>query len=196
LRLNYDGRGKLLGEFQSDDKILVVESNGDCYTTNFDVNNHYEPYMLVIEKYDPSKVWTAVLFDQDQNGYPYLKRFNMDANARKQNFLGENKENKLLVLTCQAYPRILVTFGGADHFREPLEIDAEQFITVKSSKARGKRVSTWEVDRIEELEPTRFPEVKTEEEVPDTEEEVNEDPDEGKSDQDIRDELTGQLSLF
>jgi topoisomerase-4 subunit A len=196
LRLNYDGRGKLLGEFQSDDKILVVESNGDYYTTNFDVNNHYEPDMLVIEKYDPSKVWTAVLFDQDQNGYPYLKRFTMDANARKQNFLGENKENKLLVLTCQAYPRILVTFGGADHFREPLEIDAEQFITVKSSKARGKRVSTWEVDRIEELEPTRFPEVKTEEEVPDTEEEVNEDPDEGKSDQDIRDELTGQLSLF
>ena len=196
LRLNYDGRGKLLGEFQSDDKILVVESNGDYYTTNFDVNNHYEPDMLVIEKYDPSKVWTAVLFDQDQNGYPYLKRFTMDANARKQNFLGENKENKLLVLTCQAYPRILVTFGGADHFREPLEIDAEQFITVKSSKARGKRVSTWEVDRIEELEPTRFPEVKTEEEAPDTEEEVNEDPDEGKSDQDIRDELTGQLSLF
>ena len=196
LRLNYDGRGKLLGEFQSEDKILVVESNGDFYTTNFDVNNHYEPGMLVIEKYDSSKVWTAVLFDQDQNGYPYLKRFTMDANARKQSFMGENKANKLLILTCQAYPRLLVTFGGADHFREPLEIDAEQFITVKSAKARGKRISTWEVDRIEELEPTRFPQEKVEEETPEIEEVITEDPDEGKSDQDIRDELTGQLSLF
>ena len=196
LRLNYDGRGKLLGEFQSEDKILVVENNGDFYTTNFDVNNHYEPGMLVIEKYDSSKVWTAVLFDQDQNGYPYLKRFTMDANARKQSFMGENKANKLLILTCQAYPRLLVTFGGADHFREPLEIDAEQFITVKSAKARGKRISTWEIDRIEELEPTRFPQEKVEEETPEIEEVITEDPDEGKSDQDIRDELTGQLSLF
>ena len=120
----------------------------------------------------------------------------MDANARKQSFMGENKANKLLILTCQAYPRLLVTFGGADHFREPLEIDAEQFITVKSAKARGKRISTWEIDRIEELEPTRFPQEKVEEETPEIEEVITEDPDEGKSDQDIRDELTGQLSLF
>ena len=200
LRLNYDGRGTYLGEFQSDDKILVVENNGDFYTTNFDINNHYEPGLLVLEKYDNTKVWTVCLYDQDQQGYPYLKRFLMEATAKKQNLLGENRANKLILITCQVYPRFLVTFGGSDGFREPLEIDAEQFITVKSSKARGKRITTLQVDKIEELEPTRFPE-PTAEEGNEIESETDakvltEDPDEKKSPQDIRDELTGQLKLF
>lgn len=197
LRLNYDGRGKYLGEFQSEDKILVVEENGDYYTTNFDVNNHYEPNMLILEKYDSSKIWSAALYDKDQQGYPYLKRFMMDASVKKQNFLGENKANQLILLTCQVFPRIQVTFGGADHFREAQEIDVEQFITVKSSKARGKRITTFEVDRITELEPIRFPEENAEEAPSDSVNEIEtEDPDANKSQEDIRDELTGQLKLF
>ena len=197
LRLNYDERGQYLGEFQGEDKILVIEKNGDFYTTNFDINNHYEPDMLYIGKFDPSTVWTASLYDMDQQGYPYLKRFQLDiANARKQNFLGENKKNTLILLTSVVYPRISVTFGGGDSFRGGIEIDAEQFIAVKGFKARGKRISIYEIDKIVELEPTRFPEEPVNAEESDEDEPENLDPDAGKSQDDVRDELTGQLNLF
>ena len=75
LRLNYDGRGEYLGEFQSEDTILVVQNSGEFYATNFDLNNHYDDGIRVLEKYDPNKVWTAVLYDADQQNYPYIKRF-------------------------------------------------------------------------------------------------------------------------
>jgi topoisomerase-4 subunit A len=86
--------------------------------------------------------------------------------------------------------------GGADSFREPIEIDAEEFIGVKSFKAKGKRITTLNVASIEELEPLRFP--VEEEENPENsnlQEEIV-DPDDGKSQQDIKDELIGQLHLF
>lgn len=195
LRLNYDERGQYLGEFHSDDLILVVMENGDFYTTNFDLNNHYEPGIQIIEKFDTNKVWAAAIYDEDQQGYPYIKRFTFEASSKKLNYWGENKKNRLILLTDVIYPRILVTFGGADNFREPLEIDVEEFIGTKSYKAKGKRITTFTTESIVELEPTRFPEEEKElEETPN--EIVNEDPDNGKSDSDIIDEITGQMKLF
>ena len=194
LRLNYDERGKYLGEFHSDDQILVVMENGDFYTTNFDLNNHYELGIRIIEKFDANKIWSAALYDEDQQGYPYLKRFTFEATAKKLNYLGENRNNRLILLTDIVFPRIQVTFGGADSFREPLAIDVEEFIGTKSYKAKGKRITTFTVEHIQELEPTRFPEEKELEEEP--EEIINEDPDNGKSDTDIIDEITGQMKLF
>lgn len=153
LRLNYDGRGEYLGEFQSEDCILVVHKNGDFYTTDFDLNNHYDSDIMILEKYDPDKVWTAVLYDADQQNYPYLKRFCFEQSAKRQNFLGENKQNVLLLLTSETYPRINVVFGGHDSFREAMIVDAGDFVGVKSFKAKGKRLTTFTVDHIEELEP-------------------------------------------
>ena len=161
-RLNYDEHGKYLGEFSDDDTILVVLDNGDYYLTNFDANNHYEDNIQIIEKYNPHKVWTAVLFDADQNNYLYLKRFTMDATKRKQNYIGENPKSQLACLTDTAYPRFKVVFGGADQARAPMEIDAEEFIKPKSFKAKGKRISTWQVDHVEELEPLKQPEPEPE----------------------------------
>ena len=195
LRLNYDERGQYLGEFHSDELILVVMENGEFYTTNFDLNNHYEPGIRIIEKYDTNKVMSTPIFDADQQGYPYLKRFTFEASARKLNFLGENKQNQLILITDVVYPRIQVTFGGSDAFREALEIDVEDFIGVKSYKAKGKRITTFAVEQISELEPIRFPEeTETVEEEP--EESQIEDPDQGKSESDIIDEITGQMKLF
>lgn len=173
-RLNYDEHGRFLGEFNDDDQILVVLANGEFYLSNFDLNNHYEDNILRLEKYQSDKVWTAVLYDADQQGYPYLKRFFMEASKRKQNWLSENINSRLLLLTDQAYPRIKVTFGGNDSFRDPLEIEAEEFVGVKGFKARGKRLTTYAIASIEELEPTRFPEKP--EETP--EEEQPEEPEE------------------
>ena len=194
LRLNYDERGQYLGEFHSEDLILVIMENGDFYTTNFDLNNHYDPGIRIIEKFDANKVWSVALYDADQQGYPYLKRFTFEASNKKLNFLGENKQNQLILMTDVVYPRIGVTFAGSDAFREALDIDVEEFIGIKSYKAKGKRITTYKVDTITELMPLRFPE--PEESVEEVEEPINEDPDSGKSDSDILDELTGQMKLF
>ena len=156
-RLNYDEHGQMLGEFFDDDQILVILRNGDYYLSNFDLNNHYEDSILRIEKYDADKVWTAVLYDADNQGYPYLKRFLMDASKKKQNWLSENPSSQLLLLTDTPYPRLQITYGGADAFRGTEEIDAEQFIAVKGYKAKGKRLTTYTLAALEELEPTRHP---------------------------------------
>ena len=196
-RLNYDEHGRLLGEFNDDDQILVILKNGDYYLTNFDLNNHYEANILRIEKYAADKVWTAALFDADNAGYPYVKRFQMEATKRKQNYMGENEASQLILLTDQVYPRIQINYGGDDAFRGSEEIDVESFISVKGYKAKGKRLTTYQVESIVELEPTRFPVVKEKPENDNEEEPVeNLDPDAGKSEQQMKDELTGQLRLF
>jgi topoisomerase IV subunit A len=157
-RINYDGNGQFLGEFKDNDQILVVHDNGDYLFTNFDTNNHYGQNISRIEKFDSNKVWTAVVLDADNKGMAYVKRFVMEQAKKTQNVVGDNPNSRLLLLTDQVYPRIRVVFGGEDSFREPMEIDAEQFVAVKGFKAKGKRIATWAVDKVEELEPTRFPE--------------------------------------
>ena len=205
-RLNYDEHGRLLGEFNDKDQILVMLPNNEYYVSNFDANNHYESNIVRMEKYDPGKVWTAVLFDADNKGYPYIKRFLLDAKKTKQNYLGENPASKLVFVTDQPNPVVRVTYGGKDEFRGTEDIDAEQFVIVKSVKAHGKRLTAFEFESIELLEP----EVPSspDEETTDTadnetlaapaepEEEINLDPDAGKSQQQIIDEMTGQLRLF
>ncbi len=197
-RLNYDEHGMLLGEFNDDDKILVFLPGGEYYLTNFDINNHFEDHVVRLEKYDANKVWSCVLYDADNQGYPYVKRFLLEASKRKQCYLGENTNSQEVLLTDTPYPRIRVTYGGADQFREPEEIDVEQFIAVKGYKAKGKRLTTYQVADITELEPTRQPELSDgdgqEEDTADEAE--NLDPDAGKSQQQVLDELTGQQTLF
>ena len=82
----------------------------------------------------------------------------MDATKKKQNWLSDNPVSQLILLTDTVYPLIKVTYGGVDEFRGSEEIDAEQFIAVKGYKAKGKRLTTWQIASIEELEPVRFPE--------------------------------------
>ena len=196
LRLNYDGRGEYLGEFQTDDRILVVLENGDFYATNFDLENHYEPNVRFLEKYEPRKVWTAILYDADQQNYPYLKRFCFEPTARKQNYLGENPKNRLILLTDEYYPRLEVVFGGHDAFRDPLVLEADDFVAIKSFKAKGKRLTTYTLDTVNELEPTRRPEPAEAPDPTPEEEPEDLDPDKGKTPGDILDELTGQMKLF
>ena len=193
LRLNYDHRGEFIGEYRGDDRILVITKKGEFYTTNIDLSNHFEDDILLIEKFDANKVWTAVLYDADQQNYLYIKRFALELLNKKVSFI-ENPASQLVLLTCTAYPRFEMIFGGNDAYREKMEIDAESFIAVKGYKARGKRVTTWQVDQVNELEPLRFPEESEAEEMPDEIEE-NEAFEE-KSDTEILDELTGQGTLF
>lgn len=193
-RLNYDGRGDFLGEFQGTDLVLVILKNGEYYTTSFDATNHYDEPILRIERFRPNVVWTAVLNDADQ-GYPYIKRFKFEPTAKKQRFVGESAASELLLLTDVAGARIRVEFGGADDFREPLEILAAEFIGLKSYKAKGKRLTTYTLGSLSELEPVELDEpedVEAEEFEPaENQETVEAD----LSDDEVRDSLLGQERL-
>ncbi|MDR1683607.1 MAG: DNA gyrase/topoisomerase IV subunit A [Candidatus Symbiothrix sp.] len=196
-RINYDGRGEHLGEFFADDLILVILKNGIFYTTNFDASNHYQGEILKIEKFNPNKIWSVALFDAEQQGFPYLKRFTFEvSNNRLQSYLGENQASKLLLLTDTMYPRLTVTFGGNNAFREALTIDVEEFIAVKGFKAKGKRITTFEIAEIKEIEPIRFPEPEPDD-VPQLNIDIeSEDDDDEKPMAELLDEITGQQRLF
>lgn len=193
LRLNYDGRGQSLGEFNPTDQVLVILKSGEFYMSSFDLSNHYENNILRIEKYRDGVVWTAVLNDADQ-GYPYIKRFTFEPSLKKQSFIGENPNSELLLLTDDVYPRVKVTLGGADAFREPLIIDAEEYIGAKSFKAKGKRLTTFATEKIEWIEPREVPEEELQQ--PDVDLEVETAEEEVINQNDVRDELTGQQRLF
>ncbi|MCH3991062.1 MAG: DNA gyrase/topoisomerase IV subunit A [Prevotella sp.] len=207
LRLNYDEHGKYLGEFYDNDAVLVILKNNEFYITSFDANNHYEDNILRLEKWDRGKIWTAVLYDADNHDYPYIKRFMMEATKSHQTFMGDNPNSRLILLTDTIHPVIKITYGGADAVRNAEEIKADEFITVKGFKAKGKRLTTWTVDKIEELpqeeqqesaEPDSPSPVSdldgNDADIEETEEDL--DPDKDKSQQEVIDEMTGQLSLF
>lgn len=195
LRLNYDGRGEELGEFQSSDLILVIRRNGEYYTTNFDLSNHYESDILVIEKFQQTKIWTAAYYDADHKA-PYLKRFYLEPGNRR-NLLGDNPKSSIYLLTDECYPRIEIIFGGFDSAREPLIIEAEEFVVARSVKARGKRLTTHLVETINELEPTRHPETHQPSEEEEEQAEPETTPAEPQENpEDVRDEIMGQMKLF
>ena len=195
-RINYEERGMYLGEFNDDDKILLFLQNGTFRFTDSDANNHYEEGIQRIEKWDPDKVWTVALYDADNSNYLYIKRFTTEYARKPQGYLGENAANREVLLIDTPYPRLQVTFGGADAVRPPMEIDVESFIGVKGFKAKGKRVTTWQVAEVVELPPTREPMAEEPDEEPANEQPENLDPDAGKSQQQVIDEITGQLNLF
>lgn len=153
LRLNYDRRGRSLGVFQGDDKVLVITKTGEYFTSTYADTNHYEDNILRIEKFDPNKEWTLVLFDKAL-GYPYLKRFKFEANPKPQRFVGSEEEGgDILLLTDTPNAKLLLTYAGHDAVRPPLEIDSAEFIGMKSFKAKGKRLTQYELGSIEEIKP-------------------------------------------
>ena len=198
LRLNYDARGNYLGEFGPDDLVLVILKNGEYYTSSFDASNHYDDNILRLEKYRPKHVWTAIVRDADQQNYPYLKRFTFEPSAKKQSFIGDNKKSELLWLSDNPGARFELNFSEPDTFRGPVEIHSHEFIAVKSFRAKGKRLTTYLLDSIKELEPDEIEEPEDEimeGPVTETDEPVI-DEDDGKSEEEVRDEILGQKRIF
>ncbi len=180
LRLNSDNRGDYLGEFHAEDLILVITKDGQFYHTNFDLSNHYDDNILLIEKYRTDKVWSVVYFDADQDYY-YLKRFQLEPSNKTQSFIGDNTKSYLVRVTTVDYPRLEVKFGGEDKDRDKMIVEVDEFIGVKSFKARGKRLTTYQVSKVNELEPL----IKKEE---------PEEPEENNSEE--KEEDKDQMSLF
>lgn len=151
-RLNVDGRGIYLGEFSADDKILVITKNGFFRHASFDLSNHFEENILVIEKYRPGKVYSAVYWDAEQNFY-YVKRFMIEESEKPLCFIDEHPDSKLISITEVEYPRFEIHFGGKHKNRENEIIAVAEFIGVKSYKAKGKRLTSFTVENIQEIEP-------------------------------------------
>ncbi|TKG88759.1 DNA gyrase/topoisomerase IV subunit A [Puteibacter caeruleilacunae] len=153
-RLNADGRGKFLGEFQGDDRILVITKKGDYQLYNFDLQNHFPDNILTIEKLHTDKILSVVYYDAEQKYY-YVKRFQIDASAvgKMVNFIGENTDNKLISITWVRYPRLEIKFGGDSSSRENEIVEIEEFIGIKSFRAKGKRLSNYTIENVTELEP-------------------------------------------
>lgn len=165
IRLNYDGRGESLGIFQGDDKVLIITKDGEFFTSSYSDSNHYADNILRIEKFDPDKIWTVVLFD-NALGFPYLKRFKFEVSARPQRFIGSDEEGgKLLLLSDKQGARLLLTFGGADASRPQVEIVAEDFISLKSFKAKGKRLTQFVLDEIVDITPEPEPDDSSDKEI-------------------------------
>ncbi|TVR72740.1 MAG: DNA gyrase/topoisomerase IV subunit A [Marinilabiliales bacterium] len=151
-RLNSDGRGRFLGEFNTDDRLLVVTGSGRFRLSGFDVSQHFEEDLILIEKYRYNKVFSAVYFDGEK-GYHYLKRFTFESVDKLTSFIGDHEDSKLIRLTEVEYPRLELKFGGKNKDRSTEIIEVADFIGVKSYRARGKRLSKFEVSLINELEP-------------------------------------------
>jgi topoisomerase-4 subunit A len=168
-RLNVDGRGPFLGEFSADDKILIITKNGYFRITGFDLSNHFEDNILIIEKFRPGKVYSVIYWDADQKFY-YVKRFIIEESEKPQCFINENPESKLISLTEVEYPRFEIYFGGKHKDRDNEIIEVAEFIGVKSYKAKGKRMTSYMVENIQEIEPVIKKEVDIiKEEIPDDE---------------------------
>jgi topoisomerase IV subunit A len=158
-RLNVDSRGLFLGEFGGDDKILVITKNGFFRNTGFDLSNHFEDNILVIEKFRPEKVYSVVYWDAEQKFY-YVKRFVIEESEKPQCFINEHQESKLISITEVEYPRLEIKFGGKHKNRDSEIIEVADFIGVKSYKAKGKRLTSYMVDNIHEIEPVVKKEVQ------------------------------------
>lgn len=151
-RLNADGRGNFLGEFSGDDKLLVITKGGYFRMTGFDLSNHFEDNILIIEKFNAEKVYSVIYWDAEQDHY-YVKRFMLEESEKPQCFINESPESKLVSITEVEYPRFEINFGGKHKSRDSEIIEVAEFIGVKSYKARGKRLTNFMVDNIREIEP-------------------------------------------
>ena len=163
-RLNTDERGLYLGDFLQGERIIAILKNGTYYTTNFDLSNRYQGELLHIEKFEAQKVFAAVYFDAEQSAY-YVKRFRFEpSDNQQQPYISEQEGSYLVELSMDPYPQLEITFGGKHVKRTPEKIDVEAFIGDKSFRAKGKRVTNFQVDAIRFIEPLEKEPVPVEEE--------------------------------
>lgn len=162
-RLNTEGRGRLMGAFSGDDKILTITQSGHYRLFNFDLSNHFDEDLLIIEKFNPEKPVSVVYFNGEKQFY-YLKRFLVEPSDKKTDFLGEEPETKLISVSTDWLPRFNIVFDDKLNNKviDNLEIEAAGFIDVKSYRAKGKRLTTHAVKKINQLDPLPYtPAVET-----------------------------------
>ena len=157
-RLNEDGRGLHLGQFNTGDHILVICKDGTYYTTSFDLSSRYVGDILKIEKLDINKTYTALYYDKGVEAF-YVKRFSFDVSDNTPvSFISDSKGSYLVEVSDDKHPQVEVIFGGRHEHRDPEKIDAEEFIGKKGLQAKGKKTSQYDVKEVRFIEPIHRPE--------------------------------------
>ena len=163
MRLNADGRGTFLGDFQAKEKILVIKQTGELQLLGFDLSAHFSDDILIIEKWKPNHPVSAVYFDGDKERY-YVKRFLAENSDKSHTFISESKESHLEVVSTDMLPVLEIVFKkekGKDRKLETIEL--ADFIAVKGMKAQGNRLTAEKVNEINLLDPLPEPVVVEEE---------------------------------
>ncbi|MBQ4287973.1 MAG: DNA gyrase/topoisomerase IV subunit A [Bacteroidales bacterium] len=170
-KLNEDARGLFLGEFEAEDKVLAIFTNGTFYTTSFDLSNRYQGEVLDICKFDPEATYTATYWDGKAKAF-YVKRFSfVESDNTPQSFISQERGSYLVGITADEEPRIELTFGGKSSAHEPEILQAESFIGKKGYTAKGKKCSALEVASVKFLESPKA------EDEPETDSEDAQEPD-------------------
>ena len=194
-RLNEDGRGIHLGQFNTGDHILAVFRDGTYYTTSFDLSNRYQGDLLLIEKLDLNKTYTALYYDKAVEAF-YIKRFSFDVSDNTPlSFISDAKGSYLVAISDDKHPQVEVIFGGKYEHRESDKIDAEEFIGKKGIQAKGKKASQYDVKEVRFIEPLHKPE----DDLPTAEPEVIENQAGEIDNSDVEDPIDtddDQLTLF
>ena len=151
-RLNTDGRGLLLGEFKGEDKLVVWTSKNQYYITGFNVDQHFPDETIRVERYVANKVYSLCYFDKEQNYY-YMKRFQLEMSEKMLSFLEEDNSMEFVAITDKQGATLVVTYKGAQATRPADEVDVDSFIGIKSHRAKGKRITTYDVDTLQFVEP-------------------------------------------
>jgi len=151
-RLNSDGRGVKMGAFKGDDRILVWTAKNQYYITNYDLGQHFPDDTIKVEKYKPGVVYSLCYYDRD-SGFYYMKRFSAELSDKMQLYFEEGKPLKLVCLSNKPGVKLIINYDGAHANRPADEIDVDGFIGVKSHRAKGKRLSTYEIAHLEFIEP-------------------------------------------
>ncbi len=160
-RLNTDGRGELIGEFKGDDKLVVWTSKYRYYITGFGVDQHFPDETVRVERYVPGRIYSLCYFDKEQN-YFYMKRFQLEASEKMLSFLEDEATMDFVAITSAEGATLKVEYTGAHATRPADEIDVDSFIGVKSHRAKGKRITTYQVASLTFIEPEPAPEPEQE----------------------------------
>ena len=157
-RLNEEGRGELLGKFAGQDRILAIFADGSYYTTSYDLVNKYQGEVLRIEKFDPAKVYTVLYWDNAAKAF-YVKRFSfVESNNSPVLFISDARGSKLIDISSDLHPQLILTFGGKYEHKESELVDAEEFIAKKGLTAKGKKCSALDLKSVAFGEPLHKPE--------------------------------------
>ena len=173
-RLNVDERGELLGEFNAEDKLLIILQHGKIKAVKPDLAMHFEDDMIVLEKWKPNKPISAIYFDGDKERY-YVKRFLIETTEKEELFISDHPKSQLEIVATDYRPIAEVIFSKRNF--ENLKVNLEDFIAIKGIKALGNQLTTEKIKQVNLLEPLPFeePEEETIEDVDVVDEEVIED---------------------
>ena len=195
-RLNTDKYGKYIGSFSESDKILTIMQSGHYKLVNFDLSTHFDDDLIFIEKFNPKKIISAIYYDSEQK-FTYLKRFQIEPSDKKVCFISETDGSRLIAFSIDKYPMAEIIFKKEDGKTRPKqEVNIAEFIDVKGVKAKGKRLSLYNINTINFLEPLPAEEEEEiVEEISDIEEST-EDADNQDNKNDDIDDGTEQMKLF